>query len=114
MGLEYRSTFMRHSFLWSDSVDKTFDRFLAGSVRDLFADGFEQEDGMDFRAIMDRIKVDIGPPIPPLEHFDREIAKFDQMKQDLANLKTPIDIHWLRIDAQPVKVTLLNYARRWE
>jgi dynein heavy chain len=29
-------------------------------------------------------------------------------------MKTPVDIHWLRINAQPVKITLVNFAREWE
>ncbi|CAJ1454627.1 unnamed protein product [Effrenium voratum] len=69
---------------------------------------------MRFRDIMTRIKVDLGPPIPSLERFDKEVARFEHLKQELSLKKTPTDIHWLRIDAQPVKVTLVNCARKWE
>jgi dynein heavy chain len=110
--MEYRDTFMQHSYLWMDNIDKSFARFLEQSAHDL-VEGFE-EDGMKFRSIMDRIKVDIGPAIPVLDEFDRQITKFNHMKQDLANMKTPVDIHWLRINAQPVKIALVGFARQWE
>ena len=110
--MEYRETFMRHSFLWADSVEKTFDRFLLEDPHDI-VEGVDA-DGMGFRRVMERIHIDIGPPIPPLERFDREISRFQQMKQDLSGVRTPTDIHWLRINAQPVKVALVSLAQRWE
>ncbi|CAE7211087.1 ODA4 [Symbiodinium pilosum] len=109
--LEYRENFMTHSFLWTDSVEKTFDRFLQEDPKELVE--FE-EGGMSFREIMHRIKVDLGPVIPSLERFEKEVARFEHLKQELSMKKTPTDIHWLRIDAQPVKVTLVNCARKWE
>ena len=33
---------------------------------------------------MDRIKVDIGRQIPPLEQFDKQIINFKNLKQDMA------------------------------
>ncbi|CAK9075362.1 unnamed protein product, partial [Durusdinium trenchii] len=52
--VEYRETFMTHSFLWTDSVEKTFERFLQDNPKELV--NF-QEGGMSFRDIMIRIKV---------------------------------------------------------
>ncbi|CAE8644925.1 unnamed protein product [Polarella glacialis] len=109
--MEYRQTFMEHSFLWKDSVDKTFDRFLQEDQEKLVVPGSNEVYDL---AQVNRIKVDLGPPIPSLERFDQEIARFEHLKQELSALRTPTDIHWLRIDAQPVKVTLVNYARKWE
>ena len=81
-------------------------------ARDL-VEGFEEE-GLSFRDIMGRIKVDIGRQIPALEEFDKEILKFKSLKADLSNMKTPVDIHWLRVGAQPVKLALVSFARQWE
>ena len=39
--MEYRQTFMEHSFLWRDSIDKTFDRFLSEGFAVGFADSIE-------------------------------------------------------------------------
>eukprot|EP00435_Cladocopium_sp_Y103_P017644 s5473_g4.t1 len=87
-------------------------QFLQEGARDL-VEGFEEE-GLSFRDIMDRIKVDIGRQIPALEEFDKEILKFKSLKADLSNMKTPVDIHWLRVGAQPVKLALVSFARQWE
>eukprot|EP00929_Paragymnodinium_shiwhaense_P077081 TRINITY_DN3967_c0_g2_i2.p1 TRINITY_DN3967_c0_g2~~TRINITY_DN3967_c0_g2_i2.p1 ORF type:complete len:4576 (+),score=1729.31 TRINITY_DN3967_c0_g2_i2:93-13820(+) len=110
--MEYRETFMQHSSLWTDSIDKTFERFLNEDAHDL-VEGFEEE-GMDFRSIMERIKVNVGRPIPRLLAFDKKIDGFTKMKQQMADLKTPTDIHWLRINAQPAKIALVRYAGQWE
>eukprot|EP00928_Gymnodinium_smaydae_P023763 TRINITY_DN1947_c0_g1_i2.p1 TRINITY_DN1947_c0_g1~~TRINITY_DN1947_c0_g1_i2.p1 ORF type:complete len:4562 (+),score=1174.36 TRINITY_DN1947_c0_g1_i2:66-13751(+) len=110
--MEYRDTFMQHDFLWKDSIDKSFERFLSEDSHDL-VEGFE-EDGMDFRAIMERIKVDTGRTIPTIAAFDQKIEFFSDMKTKMSNLKTPIDIHWLRINAHPAKLALVSFARQWE
>jgi len=110
--MEHRETFMQHQFLWSESVDKAFEKFLQEEAHDI-VEGFE-EDGMSFREIMERIKVDIGRPVPKKEKFDEKIDFFCNMKNELANLKSPIDIHWLRINVQPVKIALVAFARNWE
>jgi len=110
--IEYRDTFMQYSFLWTQSIDEAFTKFLGEDAHDL-VEGFEEE-GMDFRAIMQRVKVDIGEPIPKLEHFDTKIQEFVEMKNFLAGIRSPHEIHWLRINAQPVKMSLVSYARQWE
>eukprot|EP00931_Biecheleriopsis_adriatica_P036383 TRINITY_DN2095_c0_g1_i5.p1 TRINITY_DN2095_c0_g1~~TRINITY_DN2095_c0_g1_i5.p1 ORF type:complete len:4649 (-),score=1173.32 TRINITY_DN2095_c0_g1_i5:61-14007(-) len=110
--MDYRETFMQHSYLWTESVDKAFEKFLNEDSQDL-VEGFEEE-GLSFREIMERIKVDIGRPVPKLEKFDQKIQFFKKMKEDLSNMKTPVDIHWLRVHAQPVKLALVGFARTWE
>ena len=60
------------------------------------------------------LQVDIGRPIPKLAEFDKKIEFFAKMKQDLSNIKTPEDIHWLRINVQPVKIALVKFAKEWE
>jgi len=110
--MDYRDTFMQHKFLWTDSLEKTFEKFLSTDAHAL-VEGFEEE-GMTFAGIMERIKVDIGRSIPQLDEFDQKIVFFSDMKNNLSNLKTPIDIHWLRVNVQPVKIKLVSYARQWE
>lgn len=55
----------------------------------------------------------MGNPIPTITKFDDMITKFLQMKIDISNHKTPVDICWLRIDAQPVKLSLTQLANKW-
>ena len=106
--MEYRATFMEHSFLWMDSIDASFDLFLHSDAQDMVAN-FEEK-GVSFNDIMKMIGVDLGVSILKMERFDETIARFHSMKIDLSNLKTPIDIHWLRINVQPVKIQIAQFA----
>ena len=56
--MEYRATFMEHSFLWMDSIDASFDLFLHSDAQDMVAN-FEEE-GISFNEIMKMIGVDLG------------------------------------------------------
>ncbi|KAF4691102.1 hypothetical protein FOZ60_016205 [Perkinsus olseni] len=83
--LEYRQKFLEHSFLWLDSIQDSFNNFLADGAKDL------------------------------VENFEEErLTRFTQMKTSISNLKTPVDIHWLRINIQPVKIHLVQFAGKWE
>ncbi|KAF4726241.1 hypothetical protein FOZ62_001950 [Perkinsus olseni] len=110
--LEYRQKFLEHSFLWLDSIQDSFNNFLADGAKDL-VENFEEE-GVAFNEIMAMIGVDLGEPIPPMEKFDKAVTRFTQMKTSISNLKTPVDIHWLRINIQPVKIHLVQFAGKWE
>jgi dynein heavy chain len=110
--LEYRETFMQHAFLWRQNINKSFNKFLNEDAHDL-VEGVDEE-GHSFRFIMERIKVDVGRPIPVFAEFDKKIEYFNKMKLEMANLKTPTDIHWLRINAVPGKLALVSYATQWE
>eukprot|EP00929_Paragymnodinium_shiwhaense_P077084 TRINITY_DN3967_c0_g3_i3.p1 TRINITY_DN3967_c0_g3~~TRINITY_DN3967_c0_g3_i3.p1 ORF type:complete len:4541 (+),score=1544.66 TRINITY_DN3967_c0_g3_i3:127-13749(+) len=111
--MKYRATFMENSFLWTDSIEDTFRHFVQESAVDLVND-FKSEEGVPFNQIMDMIGVDLGGPIPPMELFDKQIERFNKLKHELSGLRTPVDIHWLRINGQPVKLALVQFARQWE
>lgn len=110
--MEFRESFMMHSFLWTDDINKCFEAFLREDAH-MIVEGFE-EDGMSFDEIMSRIKVDIGRAIPPLAIFDQKITEFKNLRDSLAGLKTPEDIHWVRVNATPVKIALTNFAKQWQ
>jgi dynein heavy chain len=111
--MEFKDTFMRHSYLWTCDIDVEFDKWLKEDARDL-VEGYTHENGSTFRDVMEKVKVDIGPPIPHPSKFDEKILYFETMKHDLSQMKTPKDIHWLRIDVYPVKVALVAFAKQWE
>jgi dynein heavy chain len=111
--MKYRQTFMENSFLWMDSIEDTFRQFLQDGACDLVAD-FKSEEGVPFNQIMSMIGVDLGEPIPSMDKFDKQIERFHRLKHDLSGMRTPVDIHWLRINAQPVKLALVSFAKQWE
>jgi dynein heavy chain len=111
--MKYRQTFMENAFLWMDSIDDTFKGFLQEGACDLVTE-FKSEEGVPFNQIMKMIGVDLGEPIPAMEKFDKQIERFHRLKYELSGMRTPVDIHWLRINAQPVKMALVSFARQWE
>ena len=110
--LEYRNTFLQHSYLWTSSIEDSFKKFLETDSSEL-VQGFAEE-GVPFADIMKLIGIDMGPKLPALVKFEEQIAKFQSIQSQISSLKTPVDIHWLRINAQPVKVHLVQCASRWE
>jgi dynein heavy chain len=87
--IEYRQSFMQHSFLWRESIEDTFSEFLADGAVDLVV-GVEEE-GRSFNEIMEKIGIDLGTAIPPLAKFDEQIQRFKKLKEEVANMKTPTD-----------------------
>merc|ERR1719271_2390770 len=63
---------------------------------------------------MNLIGVDLGVKTPPMAAFDTEIIQLANMRKGIQELKAPIDIHWLRVNAVPVKVSLVQFAQKWE
>lgn len=51
--------------------------------------------------------------IPQLSCFDERITFFEALRSEIAELKTPVDICWLRVNAQPAKVQLSQLATSW-
>jgi hypothetical protein len=110
--LEYRESFLQHSFLWTESVTEAFDAFISDGAVDMVK--YEDEDGNTFSEIMQLVGVSLGGKIPPMDKFDKEIIRLNSLKKDISDMKAPIDIHWLRVNAFPVKMSLVQYASKWE
>ncbi|CEL96675.1 unnamed protein product [Vitrella brassicaformis CCMP3155] len=111
---EYRQRFLQYSFLWTEDIDEAFELFLCEDPKDLVETWVDESgSGVTFTQVMDMIGIDLGPKVPPLSAFDEKITSFVQMRQSISNEKTPVDLHWLRINAQPVKVQLSQLAGRW-
>lgn len=51
--------------------------------------------------------------IPELVCFDEKISFFEGLRSEIAELKTPVDVCWLRINAQPAKIQLSHLAASW-
>lgn len=51
--------------------------------------------------------------IPELRCFDEKINFFESLRTEIAEMRTPVDIYWLRVNAQPLKVQLSQLAAVW-
>ncbi|KAL8454374.1 hypothetical protein Emag_001401 [Eimeria magna] len=70
-------------------------------------------EGEPLDVVLELIKIDLGRTIPQLSCFDEKITFFETLRSEIAELKTPVDIYWLRINAQPAKVQLSQLATSW-
>ena len=50
---------------------------------------------------------------PTLEKFDEKITFLTAVKNSIADMKTPTDIGWLRVNSQPLKNALENIVNSW-
>jgi hypothetical protein len=51
--------------------------------------------------------------IPPFEKFDTKIAELKEIKGKITHIKSEVEIHWLRIRADPLKKALESNLNEW-
>ena len=69
-----------------------------------------EEEVVTFSDIMKMVGLVLCVSMPQIERFDGQISKFRQMKTQLSTPKTPIDLHWVCINVQPVKIQILQFV----
>jgi dynein heavy chain len=106
-------------FLWKETLAESFEAFLntgedPREARHVFLndDGEEIEDDT-FGAMADIVLVGVSTKRPSLEHFDEKITFLNSIKNDIASMKTVIDIGWLRVHATPLIKELQNTVTQW-
>ncbi|CBZ52391.1 hypothetical protein NCLIV_021800 [Neospora caninum Liverpool] len=109
---EYLLTFEEYAFLWKRDIHDALEEFLSDDPRELVEDWNDSETE-SFNQIMEVIGVDPGRPIPALSRFDEKISYFQKIRNEIANFKTPVDICWVRVNAQPTKIQLSQLAAKW-
>ncbi|NXY46192.1 DYH9 protein, partial [Ceuthmochares aereus] len=99
---EYRSTFYHYSYLYGDDRKEFCRQFLLyGHVLTAAEIEAHAEDGI--------------PETPPtLQQFKEQIDSYEKIYEE-ANRIEPITIFqsWMKVDARPFKVSLLNVIKRW-
>ena len=89
---EFQQTYNEFSHLWLEDMQATFDAFLVGATTETTASGLK---------------------LYNIELFDAEIARYRDIQSRIADLRTPTDIGWLRINSQPIKQALNTQATKW-
>jgi dynein heavy chain len=85
--LKFKEQFERYSYLWTDDLQASFQQF------------------------MEENSVDGQPPV--LDLFDRKIAAYKQIDEDIKALPNTQNMGWLRLDARPVKNALQTWLSKW-
>ncbi|NWR75951.1 DYH9 protein, partial [Centropus unirufus] len=99
---EYRSTFDRYSYLYGDDRKEFCRQFLLyGHILTSAEVEAHGEDGV--------------PETPPtLQQFKEQIDSYEKIYEEVNHIE-PISVFqsWMKVDARPFKVSLLNEIKRW-
>uniref|UniRef100_A0A8B9IAP8 Dynein axonemal heavy chain 9 n=1 Tax=Anser brachyrhynchus TaxID=132585 RepID=A0A8B9IAP8_9AVES len=99
---DYRNAFDHYSYLYGDDRKEFFRQFLLyGHILTAGEIEAHAEDGI--------------PETPPtLQQFKEQIDSYEKIYEEVNRIE-PISIFqsWLKVDARPIKASLLNVIKRW-
>src|SRR5437016_4973040 len=106
-------------FLWKETLQTNFAAFIDQGEdprekvhKRINADGEEEEDET-FKWMADKILSSVQTKKPALELFDEKITFLTKVKNQISEMKTSIDIGWLRINSSPLKMELQKTVQEW-
>lgn len=111
--------YKEQEFLWKETLQSNFAAFLEQGEdprekihKKLNADGEEEEDET-FKWMADRILNGVQTKKPNLELFDEKITFLTKVKHQISEMKTTIDIGWLRVNSTPLIRELQKTVTEW-
>jgi dynein heavy chain len=116
---EFIGQYQDKEFLWKETLEESFQAFLDTGVdpreqehKKLNDDGEEEEDET-FGWMADRVLVGVQTKKPGLDAFDERITFLTSIRNEIAEMKTSVDIGWLRVNATPLIKELQNTVSQW-
>ena len=106
-------------FLWKETLAESFEAFLdtGEDPREqphiILNDDDEEIEDETFKWMAQRILINVKTKKPSLDKFDEQITFLNSIKNDIAGMKTVIDIGWLRVHATPFIKQLQNTVTQW-
>ncbi|GBG27447.1 Dynein heavy chain 17, axonemal [Hondaea fermentalgiana] len=88
---EFQKQYEKYSFLWSTDLQAMFADFIASATS-------QSDNGLR--------RIDLGK-------FDAEMNRLNDIKEEVASLKTPTNIGWLKIDSTPIKENIVYWVQKW-
>jgi len=76
-------------------------------------DDGEDEEDETFGWMADKILPGVKTKRPELEKFDEKITSLTKIKNEINEMKTSVDIGWLRVNATPLIKELQNTVSEW-
>jgi len=106
-------------FLWKETLEDSFQAFLDTGVDPreqrhvkVNDDGEEEEDET-FKWMAAKILDGVKTKRPDLDAFDEKITFLTKVKNDVSQMKTSVDIGWLRVNVNPLIKELQNTVSLW-
>ena len=127
----FRARYQGYAYLWSTRIDDAFGAFCESAYVELprsaeqvkaeaaaaAAAGAASSSSGAGGGGVDAGGEDAAPVvqrIPDLARFDAEISRYRELADEIAGLKTPTDIGWLRVNSAPAKTALLAAVHAWK
>lgn len=106
-------------FLWKETIQENFQNFLAQGEdpREKIhtkqnSDG-EVEEDETFKWMAEKILEGVNTKKPDLDFFDEKITQLTKLKIMVAEMKTTVDIGWLRVNSTPLIRELQKTVNEW-
>jgi dynein heavy chain len=130
----YRQEYIKFEFLWKTDRNAEFAKFLQAAMQEAKAKAAaanpnapkeisdeekkakEQDGGAgddDDDADKDGSSEDQIGEVLPLEKFEEKILYYREIAAEIGEKKSPVEIGWLKVNAQPIKVALTTWVQRW-
>lgn len=89
--LALKAEYESYSYLWETDMETAFEAFKKDAI----------------------IVSENGQELLDLEKYEAELVKYENIRENIQALVSPMDIGWLRISTQPVKSQLMTWSSRW-
>jgi len=116
---QFLATYSDKSFLWEKTLEEDFEAFLDTGVDPreqkhvkINEDGEEEEDET-FKWMSEKILDGVKTKQPSLDSFHEKITMLTGIKHEINEMKSSIDIGWLRVNSTPLIKELQNTIVLW-
>lgn len=117
-----RQEYIKFEFLWKTDRNVEFNKFLAAAIAEANREEGDEEKKEDKKPekegeeeeqeVHDHEELS-GDEILPLNKFEEKILFYKELQVEIAEKATPVEIGWLKVNAQPIKQALTTWVTRW-
>jgi dynein heavy chain len=94
--VEFKTGYEKFDYLFNNDIPTCFQAFLKKAVKSRSTEGT------------------VSTTVYDLQMFDDEITKYDNVLLDINQLKSLVDIGWVRVNTQPIKQALSMWVSQWQ
>lgn len=128
-----KAEYLKYEFMWKTNQVAEFKRFLHMALDQLYISSQEAANGVPKAAGAGAAPAKPAPTAPidpehlspearqerenptelPLDKFDDKIVFYRDLLAEIQDKKSPVEIGWLKVNAQDVKVSLTTWVSKW-
>jgi dynein heavy chain len=114
-----KKNFHKFSYLWTQSMTEHFAAFLEKAVTSMMSTSAQDHQKQEEGGAVQVATTDFSVPgnlcyrLLDLDMFDAHMAEYGDVQRQIHVLKTPVDLGWIRVNAQPVKQAMSIWVSKW-